>query len=130
MAMAMGEEYHVRVVAIGSELSIFVDDMNEAKIRFTDASFTTGANGVRVFNAAARFGSVSVARPQQRSSSLKRVPSFIDRDDSSGDEYWYDTPDKPSGDPEVEMRDDTRPSLSFLCCGANRLFRINRNPKP
>ncbi|KAI1733984.1 putative glycosyl hydrolase [Xylaria scruposa] len=62
MDMALGQEYHVRVVAIGSDIKIFVDDMENAKIQFTDASFTTGANGVRTFNAAAEFGSVSVAK--------------------------------------------------------------------
>jgi GH43 family beta-xylosidase len=64
MDIARGEEYHVRVVAIGSEIMVFVGDMDKAKITFTDESFTTGANGVRVFNAAAKFGSVSVAKPQ------------------------------------------------------------------
>ncbi|RWA10471.1 hypothetical protein EKO27_g4638 [Xylaria grammica] len=66
MDMAMGEEYHVRVVAIGSEIKIFVNDMDTAKITFSDESFTTGANGVRVFNAAAKFGFVSVAKPQSQ----------------------------------------------------------------
>ncbi|KAI0531824.1 putative glycosyl hydrolase [Xylaria digitata] len=63
MDMTIGEEYHVRVVAIGSEIMVFVRDMDKAKIRFTDGSFTAGATGVRVFNAAAKFGSVSVAKP-------------------------------------------------------------------
>ncbi|KAI0433408.1 putative glycosyl hydrolase [Xylaria sp. FL1042] len=62
MDMAMGEEYHVRVVAVGGSIMVFVDDMDKAKITFTDESFTTGANGVRVFNAAAKFGSVSVSK--------------------------------------------------------------------
>ncbi|TGJ88496.1 hypothetical protein E0Z10_g354 [Xylaria hypoxylon] len=63
MNMVIGEEYHVRVVAIGNEITVFVADMDTAKITFIDESFTTGANGVRVFNAAAKFGSVSVAKP-------------------------------------------------------------------
>ncbi|KAI0967622.1 putative glycosyl hydrolase [Xylaria arbuscula] len=63
MDMVTGEEYHVRVVAIGSEIRVFIDDMEKPKITFTDGSFTTGANGVRVFNAAAKFGFVSVAKP-------------------------------------------------------------------
>ncbi|KAI0408265.1 putative glycosyl hydrolase [Xylaria palmicola] len=63
MNMVMGTEYHVRVVAIGSSIKIFVDDMDKARIDFTDGSFATGATGVRVFNAAAKFGSVSVSRP-------------------------------------------------------------------
>ncbi|KAK5627383.1 hypothetical protein RRF57_003098 [Xylaria bambusicola] len=63
MDMVTGEEYHVRVVAIGSEIKVYVNDMDKARITFIDNSFTTGANGVRVFNSAAKFGFVSVARP-------------------------------------------------------------------
>ncbi len=64
MDMVVGEEYHVRVVATGCDIMIFVNDMDKAKIMFTDESFTAGANGVRVFNAAAKFGSLSVAKPR------------------------------------------------------------------
>ncbi|KAI1178983.1 putative glycosyl hydrolase [Nemania sp. FL0916] len=62
MQMQVGVEYRVRVRAVGSEFEIFVDDMESPKIKFTDGSFTHGANGVRVFNAAAKFGEVSVAK--------------------------------------------------------------------
>ncbi|KAJ3578070.1 hypothetical protein NPX13_g2501 [Xylaria arbuscula] len=62
MGMEM-EENHVRVRAIGSEISVFVNDMDTPKIVYTDGSFTTGANGVRVFNSAAKFGFVSVSKP-------------------------------------------------------------------
>ena len=56
-------ENHVRVTAIGSEITIFVNNMDKPKLVFTDDSFNTGANGVRVFNSAAKFGFISVARP-------------------------------------------------------------------
>ncbi|KAI0515463.1 putative glycosyl hydrolase [Xylaria bambusicola] len=63
MDMVTGEEYHVRVMAIGSEIKVYVNDMDKARITFSDNSFTTGANGVRIFNSAAKFGFVSVAGP-------------------------------------------------------------------
>ncbi|KAI1145140.1 putative glycosyl hydrolase [Nemania diffusa] len=127
MGMALGKEYHVRVVAIGSEIAIFVDDMDTAKIQFTDESFATGANGVRVFNAAAKFGSVSVAKPQF-SKRQKWVPS-IDHDELSDCSSCGDILEKPFTYPKRVTLDKTRSSLSFLCCGANRLFHINRTTK-
>ncbi|KAJ2986968.1 hypothetical protein NUW58_g4770 [Xylaria curta] len=137
MDMAVGREYHVRVVAIGSEIMIFVDDMDEPKIRFTDESFATGANGVRVFNAAAQFGSISIAKPQG-SWNRKCISSFTDRDDVSSDGSWDDTPDKLSTytgintlDQKVKHSDQApRLSLSFLLCGASRLLRSKKAPKP
>ncbi|KAI1120385.1 putative glycosyl hydrolase [Nemania abortiva] len=123
MDMVMRKEYHVRVVAIGSEIAIFVDDMDKARIQFTDDSFSTGANGVRVFNSAAKFGSVSVAKPQ-RSGSQEWVPSYADYDDLSSDDSLDDTLDKLSV--EKDSLRSFKPSLSLLCCGANKLFRINK----
>ncbi|KAI1184291.1 putative glycosyl hydrolase [Nemania serpens] len=137
MNMVLGEEYHVRVVAIGSDIKIFVDDMNKAKIQFTDASFTNGANGVRVFNAAAKFGSVSVAKPGG-SQSQRQVPSVhLSCDDLSRTSSWDDMPDKAfkHDDPEFsdkEAKSDVRSSrfsLSLLLCGANQLFKIKGNSK-
>ncbi|KAI0465523.1 putative glycosyl hydrolase [Xylaria cf. heliscus] len=136
MDMVLGREYHVRVVAIGSDIKIFVDDMGKAKIQFTDGSFATGANGVRVFNAAAKFGSVSVARPGC-SQNQRHIPSIISYDDSSSASSWDDVPDKFLTDQDLDTFDEAaksetklpRLSPSFLLCGASRLFKINKIPK-
>ncbi|KAI1430037.1 glycosyl hydrolase [Xylaria sp. FL1777] len=58
-----GREYHVRVTATASKISVFVKDMQTPKITATDSSFSTGADGVRSSAAGARFGSISVAKP-------------------------------------------------------------------
>ncbi|KAI1431567.1 carbohydrate-binding module family 66 protein [Xylaria sp. CBS 124048] len=57
------EEYHIRVRAVGSEISVFVSDMATPKIAITDKSFSTGKDGVRASAAKAWFGFVSVAKP-------------------------------------------------------------------
>jgi hypothetical protein len=56
-------QYHVRVTAVGSEIKVFVADMNEAKITVTDGTYIEGQDGVRVFSAEALFDNISVARP-------------------------------------------------------------------
>jgi hypothetical protein len=58
-----GEDYHVRITAIGSELSVFFGDMKRPKVRATDSSFSTGTNGVFATGERVGFGSISVARP-------------------------------------------------------------------
>lgn len=136
MDMVLGKEYHVRVVAIGSDIKIFVDDMDKAKIQFTDGSFAAGANGVRVFNAAAKFGSVSVAKPPC-SQHQRPIPSVINSGGSSDASSWNDVPEKlfthydlDSSDKEMNS-DVKRPrfSLSFLFCGVSGLFKMKRIPK-
>ncbi|KAI1166696.1 putative glycosyl hydrolase [Nemania serpens] len=137
MDMLVGQEYHVRVVAIGSDIKIFVDDMDKARIQFTDASFANGANGVRVFNAAAKFGSVSVAKPGG-SRSLRQTPSVnLSCGDLSRTSSWDDIPDKTfkHDDPDIsdeEVKSDVKQprfSLSILLCGVNRLFKTKGNPE-
>ncbi|KAI5866541.1 carbohydrate-binding module family 66 protein [Durotheca rogersii] len=59
--IAAAAEYNLRVTAVGSEISVFVNDLAQAKITATDESFASGANGVQARNSGARFGSVSVA---------------------------------------------------------------------
>ncbi|KAI0176021.1 glycoside hydrolase family 43 protein [Hypoxylon sp. FL1284] len=63
MELSISTEYHVRVTAVGSDISIFVGDLTTPKITTTDESFVSGANGVGVRGAGASFGSVSVAKP-------------------------------------------------------------------
>lgn len=39
--------YHLRVVAKGSEIKVYIDDMNTAKLEANDTSFKTGSIGLR-----------------------------------------------------------------------------------
>ena len=50
-----GTKYHLQVKASGSDIKVFVDDMNTAKISITDGDHTSGMDGVRVFHTAATF---------------------------------------------------------------------------
>lgn len=60
MPVSPGETYHLRVTAVGSSITVYVDDMTTPKISVTDDTHPTGANGVRVFDTAATFDNVSV----------------------------------------------------------------------
>lgn len=53
--------HHLRVEAIGSAIKVYVGDMATPKISVTDTSYTSGANGVRVFNTGARFDNFAVS---------------------------------------------------------------------
>ncbi|KAL7629532.1 hypothetical protein AAE478_001053 [Parahypoxylon ruwenzoriense] len=61
MDIIRATEYQLRVTAIGSEIKVFVNDLEEAKIVITDDLFASGANGVEARNSGARFGGISVA---------------------------------------------------------------------
>ncbi|KAI0974300.1 glycosyl hydrolase [Xylaria arbuscula] len=63
VAIETDKEYHVRVTAATSDISVFVEDMQTPKVTAADDSFSTGANGVRPSAAGARFGFISVAKP-------------------------------------------------------------------
>ncbi|WP_196278943.1 family 43 glycosylhydrolase [Catellatospora vulcania] len=63
MTVAVGTTYRLRVTAVGSSIKVYVGDMATPKINVTDATYPTGANGVRVFNAAAAFDNVAVSPP-------------------------------------------------------------------
>jgi hypothetical protein len=59
-----GIEYHIRIVAIGTLISVFVDNMNAAAVAVVDQGLRTGANGVGVDGVGeSYFDNVSVARP-------------------------------------------------------------------
>lgn len=58
--IAPGSTHRMRVTAVGSSIKVFVDDMKTPKISVSDGTYTSGANGVRVFNAAASFDNVAV----------------------------------------------------------------------
>jgi len=44
--------YHLRIVANGSNLSVYLDDMNTPKITVTDSTYTSGAIGLRQYSGA------------------------------------------------------------------------------
>lgn len=52
--------HRLRVTAVGPQISVYVDDLTTPKITVTDAAHTSGATGVRVYNAAAAFDNVAV----------------------------------------------------------------------
>ncbi|KAI2462876.1 carbohydrate-binding module family 66 protein [Annulohypoxylon bovei var. microspora] len=60
--VSYGTEYPVRVTAVGKDINVFVDDLSEPRITATDGSFASGSTGVRVYNAGAKFGFVSVTK--------------------------------------------------------------------
>ncbi|MFL6119198.1 family 43 glycosylhydrolase [Actinophytocola sp.] len=62
-AIQPGRAYHLRVSALGSALRVYLDDMTTPKLAVTDASYASGANGVRVFNVAAGFDDLAIAHP-------------------------------------------------------------------
>lgn len=61
MTIRPGTAYHLRVDAVGSSIRVFVNDMSTPKISVVDASYASGANGVRVFNVAAGFDDIAIA---------------------------------------------------------------------
>ncbi len=60
LPVVTGRSYHLRVTASGSDLRVYVDDMTTPKLTATDGTFTSGANGVRVYDTAATFDDVVV----------------------------------------------------------------------
>ncbi|MCA2212060.1 glycoside hydrolase family 43 protein [Jidongwangia harbinensis] len=62
MTVTPGTRYHLRVEAAGPSIKVYVGDMSTPKISVTDPTYPTGANGVRVYDSAATFDDVAVAR--------------------------------------------------------------------
>jgi len=60
MDIAANTWYQVRVVAKGTSIKIYVNDMVTPKISFVDASFASGSIGVRCYSAIARWDNISV----------------------------------------------------------------------
>ena len=60
LAVDVGAAHRLRVTAVGTSIKVYVDDLVTPKISVTDATFASGGNGVRVFNAAAAFDNVAV----------------------------------------------------------------------
>ncbi len=63
ITVAVGTTYRLRVTAIGSSIRVYVGDLTTPKISVTDATFPSGGNGLRVFNAAAAFDNIAVGAP-------------------------------------------------------------------
>jgi hypothetical protein len=62
LSITPGTRHHLRVEAVGTSLKVFVDDMTNPRITVTDGTFTAGASGVRVYNAAAAFDNLAVTK--------------------------------------------------------------------
>ncbi len=60
MDIVANQWYQVRVVAEGTSIKIYIDDMKTPKINFTDASFSSGSVGVRTYNAVTRWDDILV----------------------------------------------------------------------
>ncbi|QFU90342.1 glycoside hydrolase family 43 protein [Amycolatopsis sp. YIM 10] len=56
----IGKSHHLRVTAVGPDIEVYVDDLSTPKLRVTDGTHTSGANGVRVFGTAASFDDFAV----------------------------------------------------------------------
>ncbi|MDP9793679.1 hypothetical protein J2S43_002191 [Catenuloplanes nepalensis] len=61
LAVTPGRPYHLRVEATGSTLRVFVDDLTTPRITVTDATFSSGRSGVRVFDTSASFDNLAIA---------------------------------------------------------------------
>jgi len=59
----LGTTYHLRVTAIGSDISVYLGSDTTPKITVSDSSYSSGANGLRVFETEASFAKISVAKP-------------------------------------------------------------------
>ena len=52
--------YSVKIVAQGTNIKVYVDDMQIPKINVSDASFSSGSIGVRTYGALAKFDNISI----------------------------------------------------------------------
>lgn len=58
--IAIRTSHHVRIIAKGDEISVYVDDMNTPKIKVNDGTFKSGMNGVRVYTTDATFDNIKI----------------------------------------------------------------------
>lgn len=62
LTIAASTWYHVKVVAVGSDIRVYVGDMSAPKIHVTDGTWTSGAVGVRAHYTNAWFDLVTVTK--------------------------------------------------------------------
>lgn len=60
MTITAGASYHLKVVALGTSLQVYVTDMDTPKISIVDATYTSGAVGLRSYNSASTFDNFTV----------------------------------------------------------------------
>lgn len=70
--------YQVKIVAKGSSIKAYVDDMTTPKIDFVDASFASGSIGVRSYRAQATWDDVSVASLSNTGIKEKKIKAEIE----------------------------------------------------
>jgi hypothetical protein len=58
--VAANTVHHIKVQAIDQTLNVFVDDMSTAKLSVTDGTYTSGMNGMRVYNTGATFDNIRI----------------------------------------------------------------------
>jgi len=60
MNFNINQWYHIKIIAKGANIQVYVDNMTTPKINYSDASFSVGSIGVRSYNALARWDNISV----------------------------------------------------------------------
>ena len=60
MTITANTMYHLRVVANGSNIKVYVNDMITPKINVIDTSYTNGSIGLRTYSSAAKFDNISI----------------------------------------------------------------------
>jgi hypothetical protein len=63
LTVTPGARHQLRVEAVGPSIKVYVGDMSTPRISVTDATYTGGANGVRVFHTTAAFDDIAISRP-------------------------------------------------------------------
>ena len=61
MTIANGVSYHLRVVADGSAIEVYVDDMTTPKIALSDSTYSQGSTGLRAFSSSATWDNFNVS---------------------------------------------------------------------
>ncbi|MEK8128840.1 family 43 glycosylhydrolase [Paenibacillus filicis] len=70
MSLTSNTKYHVKIVAQGESIKVYVSDMTTPKINVTDSTYTSGSVGVRTYDSAAKFDNVSVQNSRYETENL------------------------------------------------------------